>query len=116
MRSRLTQYMPPQKALAAQKIIGFYAEKGIGCTVAAEELSLLVTLSAGGRTHKFRYPVREPSDARHCKALNRALEKELSKLMPAAAPAAKKKPPRIKAGQPQPRTVIIPFPVIREKR
>lgn len=75
----------------ARKIIDFYAEKGVGCSVVDEHLSLLVTLTAAGRTHEFRYGNRAFADMRHCKKFYAVLERELVKLKayaPEAAPEA----------------------------
>jgi len=64
----------------AQKIIDFYTDKGIDCSVVDEHLSLLVTLSANGRTHEFRYGRRAFAGAHSWKKFYRTLDREFSNL------------------------------------
>lgn len=81
-----------ENTVFAQKIIDFYAEKGVECSVVDEHLSLLVTLSADGRTHEFRYGNRAFAGINHWKKFYQVLEREWSELKaaaPEAAPAAK---------------------------
>lgn len=68
----------------AQKIIDFYTEKGVECSVVDEHLSLLVTLSADGRTHEFRYGSRAFAGNHHGKKFYQVLEREWSSLKAAA--------------------------------
>lgn len=81
-----------ENTVFAQKIIDFYTEKGVDCSVVDEHLSLLVTLSAEGRTHEFRYGNRAFAGNRHVKKFYLVLEREWSNLKsasPETAPAAK---------------------------
>jgi len=81
-----------ENTVFAQKIIDFYTEKGVECSVVDEHLSLLVTLSADGRTHEFRYGNRAFAGINHWKKFYLVLEKEWSNLKAAApesAPPAK---------------------------
>lgn len=64
----------------ARKIIDFYADRGIECTVVDEHLSLLVTLSAAGETHEFTYGNRAFAGATNWKKFYQVLERELSNL------------------------------------
>lgn len=64
----------------ARKIIDFYADRGIECSVVDEHLSLLVTLSAGGETHEFSYGNRAFAGATNWKKFYQVLERELSNL------------------------------------
>ena len=64
----------------AHKIIDFYADRGIECSVVDEHLSLLVTLSAAGETHEFRYGNRAFAGATNWKRFYQVLERELSNL------------------------------------
>jgi len=64
----------------ARRIIDFYADRGIECTVVDEHLSLLVTLSASGGTHEFRYGNRAFAGAVNWKKFYHVLERELSGL------------------------------------
>lgn len=84
-----------ENTVFAQKIIDFYTEKGVDCSVVDEHLSLLVTLAADGRTHEFRYGNRAFGGSRHSKKFYLVLEKEWSNLKAAApesAPAVKYHP------------------------
>lgn len=81
-----------ENTVFAQKIIDFYTEKGVECSVVDEHLSLLVTLSADGRTHEFRYGNRAFAASHHPKKFYQVLDRELSNLKadaPESAPAAK---------------------------
>ncbi|MDO8803843.1 MAG: hypothetical protein Q7R35_05395 [Elusimicrobiota bacterium] len=79
-----------ENTVFAQKIIDFYAEKGVECSVVDEHLSLLVTLSADGKNHEFRYGNRAFAGSSHWKKFYLVLEREWSNLKAAAAaPAAK---------------------------
>ncbi|OIO02493.1 MAG: hypothetical protein COX65_06105 [Elusimicrobia bacterium CG_4_10_14_0_2_um_filter_56_8] len=87
-----------EKTLFAQKIIDFYTDKGVECSVVDEHLSLLVTLSAEGKTHEFRYGNRAFAK-NHCgKKFYMVLEKEWSNLKgtPAAAAPSEKNQLRLK--------------------
>jgi len=64
----------------AHKIIDFYADRGIECSVVDEHLSLLVTLSASGETHEFRYGNRAFAGTTNWKKFYQVLERELSSL------------------------------------
>lgn len=81
-----------ENTVFAQKIINFYADKGVECSVVDEHLSLLVTLAVAGRTHEFRYGNRAFAGMHHCKKFYMVLEREWSRLKaaaPEAEPAAK---------------------------
>lgn len=80
-----------ENTVFAQKIIDFYTEKGVECSVVDEHLSLLVTLSADGRAHEFRYGNRAFAGNHHAKKFYLVLEREWSNLkaaVPESAPAA----------------------------
>lgn len=62
----------------AQKIMDFYADRGIECSVVDEHLSLLVTLTAGEETHEFRYGNRAFAGATNWRKFYQVLERELS--------------------------------------
>lgn len=64
----------------AQKIIDFYADKGVECSVVDEHLSLMVTLCAEGKTHEFRYGSRAFGGTHHFKKFYQVLEQEWTKL------------------------------------
>lgn len=64
----------------ARKIIDFYTDRGIECSVVDEHLSLLVTLSAAGETHEFSYGNRAFAGATNWKKFYQVLERELSNL------------------------------------
>ena len=64
----------------ARKIINFYADRGVECSVVDEHLSLLVTLSAAGETHEFRYGNRAFAGTNNWKRFYQVLERELSSL------------------------------------
>lgn len=84
-----------ENTVFAQKIMDFYADKGVECSVVDEHLSLLVTLSSEGRTHEFRYGNRAFGGRRHTKKFYQVLEREWSKLMeaaPGSGPAPKNRP------------------------
>ncbi|HBA60244.1 MAG TPA: hypothetical protein DCZ92_05415 [Elusimicrobia bacterium] len=70
----------------AQKIIEFYSDKNVECTVVDEHLSLLVTLAESGRTHEFRYGNRAFGKHTCWKKFYRVLEREWQTLETAAAP------------------------------
>lgn len=81
-----------ENTVFAQKIIDFYTEKGVECSVVDEHLSLLVTLSLDGKIHEFRYGSRAFAGNHHCKKFYQVLEREWSNLKAAVsepAPAAK---------------------------
>ncbi len=81
-----------ENTVFAQKIIDFYTEKGVDCSVVDEHLSLLVTLSADGRTHEFRYGSRAFAGNPHSRKFRLVLERELAELKNSAqepAPDAK---------------------------
>lgn len=77
-----------ENTVFAQKIIDFYTEKGVDCSVVDEHLSLLVTLSADGRTHEFRYGNRAFAGNHHSKKFYLVLEKEWSNLKASAPESA----------------------------
>jgi len=79
----------------AQKIIDFYTDKGVECSVVDEHLSLLVTLSLDGTSHEFRYGGRAFAENHHSKKFRLVLERELAKLRSASsAPAEDRGRPR----------------------
>lgn len=63
----------------ARRIIDFYADRGIDCSVVDEHLSLLITLSAAGETHEFRHGNRSFAGATSWKKFYQ-LEREPSSL------------------------------------
>lgn len=74
-----------ENTVFAQKIMDYYAERGVDCSVVDEHLSLLVTLSAGDETHEFRYGNRAFAGGHLGRKFYRMLEKELARLQSAAA-------------------------------
>ena len=78
-----------ENTVFARKIIDFYTEKGVDCSVVDEHLSLLVTLSSDGREHEFRYGGRAFGGHHNQKKFCMVLDRELAKLKAEAAPAAK---------------------------
>jgi len=78
-----------ENTVFAQKIMDYYAERGVDCSVVDEHLSLLVTLSAGDETHEFRYGNRAFAGGHQGRKFYRILEKELSRLQSAAADAGR---------------------------
>jgi hypothetical protein len=78
-----------ENTVFAQKIIDFYTEKGVECSVVDEHLSLLITLSADGGSHEFRYGNRAFGGIHHTKKFYLVLEKEWERLKAAAAPSGK---------------------------
>jgi len=79
-----------ENTVFAQKIIDFYTEKGVECSVVDEHLSLLVTLSEEGKSHEFRYGNRAFAGIHNIKKFYLVLEKELAKLKAAAASPSEK--------------------------
>jgi len=77
-----------ENTVFAQKIIDFYTDKGVECSVVDEHLSLLVTLSADGKTHEFRYGSRAFAGSHHCRKFYLVLEREWSNLKAAAPETA----------------------------
>lgn len=80
-----------ENTVFAQKIINYYAEKGIGCSIVDEHLSLLVTISAEGEIHEFRYGNRAFAGMHNSRKFYLVLERELAELkslVSAAEPAA----------------------------
>lgn len=69
-----------ENTIFAQKILDYYTEKGVDCSIVDEHATLLVTLSAEGRTHEFRYGSRAFAGIHHHRKFCAALEKELSRL------------------------------------
>lgn len=74
-----------EKTMFARKIIDFYADRGIECSVVDEHLSLLVTLSAAGELHEFRYGNRAFAGGNNWKRFYQTLERELSSLRAGAS-------------------------------
>lgn len=64
----------------ARKIIDFYADRGLDCTVVDERSSLLVTLAGRDRTHKFRCGGRAFAGRISWKKFYAGLESEYSKM------------------------------------
>lgn len=75
-----------ENTVFAQKIIDYYQQRGIECTVVDEHLSLRIALCGEGETHEFCYGKRAFAGTRLGRKFYRMLESELSKLK-AAAPA-----------------------------
>ena len=70
----------PENTVFARKIIEFYSDRDIECSVVDEHLSLLVTLSDAGETHEFRYGNRAFAGATNWRRFYQVLERELSNL------------------------------------
>lgn len=75
-----------EKTVFARKILEYYGDRGLACTVVDEHLSLLVTLCGEGETHEFRCGRRAFAGSQFGRKFYRMLEGELSKLK-AASPA-----------------------------
>lgn len=78
-----------ENTVFARKIIDFYTEKGVDCSVVDEHLSLLVTLSSDGREHEFRYGSRAFGGHHNHKKFCLVLDRELARLKAEADPAVK---------------------------
>ncbi len=81
-----------ENTVFAQKIIDFYTDKGVECSVVDEHSTLLVTLSADGGSHDFRYGKRAFAGIHNLKKFYLVLEREWEKLKEDAsepAPAAR---------------------------
>ena len=81
-----------ENTVFAQRIIDYYTDKGVECSVVDEHSTLLVTLAADGNTHEFRYGKRAFAGAHNWKKFYLVLEREWSNLKeaaPSAAPAAR---------------------------
>ena len=72
--------MLKENTIFARRIMDFYAEKGVDCSVADEHMSLVVTLSCGGHEHEFRYGKRAFAGIRHAREFYMTLEREFCKL------------------------------------
>ena len=79
-----------ENTVFAHKIVDFYAEKGVECSVVDEHLSLLITLYSDGREHEFRYGKRAFAELNHSRKFYRTLEREFSRLRTAPAPAGRR--------------------------
>ncbi len=77
-----------ENTVFARKIIDFYTEKDVDCSVVDEHLSLLVTLSLDGKEHEFRYGSRAFGGHHNHKKFCLVLDRELEKLKAEAAPDA----------------------------
>ncbi len=78
--------MPREGTTFARRIIDFYTDKGIECSVVDEHLSLLVTLSADGRSHEFRYGRRAFAGTHNWKKFYLTLDRESARLRAEPAP------------------------------
>lgn len=76
-----------ENTVFAQKIIDYYSERGVDCTVVDEHLSLLVTLCAEGENHEFRCGRRAFAGCHPGRKFYRMLESELSALRAAVSAA-----------------------------
>jgi hypothetical protein len=72
----------------AQKILDFYAVKGVDCLVVHERQTLLITLAVEGRTREFRYGKRAFPGLQQPRKFYAALEREFCNLWTAPEPAA----------------------------
>ena len=70
----------------AHRIIDFYADKGIDCSVVDEHLSLLVTLASDGKSHEFRYGRRAFANTHNWKKVYQTLDRESARLRSAPVP------------------------------
>jgi len=70
----------------AQKIIGFYADKNIDCSVVSEKSCFLVILRALDRKHEFRCKNKLPGKMRGWKALCDLMAREYEKFHAQPAP------------------------------
>lgn len=72
--------MLKENTVFAQRIIDFYAAKGVDCSIVDEHMSLLVTLTLNGVTHEFRYGKRAFAGIRHAREFYMTLEREFCRL------------------------------------
>ena len=77
-----------ENTVFAHKIIDFYTDKGIECSVVDEHSTLLVTLTAEDKTHEFRYGSRAFAGIHYFKKFCAVLEKEWGKLKSSAPEAS----------------------------
>lgn len=80
-----------ENTVFAKKILQYYGERGLACTVVDEHLSLLVTLCEEGETHEFRCGRRAFGGGQFGRKFYRMLEGELSKLRVASPPERQEK-------------------------
>lgn len=76
-----------ENTVFAQRILDFYAVKGVDCSVVDERQTLLITLSAEGRTREFRYGKRAFAGLQHSRKLYATLEREFCNLWTLPEPA-----------------------------
>lgn len=72
--------MAREGAAVAGRIMGFFGDRGVDCSVVDEHKSLLVTLYADGRCREFRWGLRPPPGGSCWKRLSRLLEWEYNRL------------------------------------
>ncbi len=77
-----------ENTVFAQRILDFYAMKGVGCSVVDERQTLLVTLSVEGRNREFRYGKRPFAGLQQSRKFYAELEREFCNLWTAPEPAA----------------------------
>ena len=76
-----------ENTVFAQKILDFYAMKGVDCSVVDERQTLLVSLATEGRTREFRYGKRAFAGLHHSRKFYATLEREFCNLWTAPEPA-----------------------------
>lgn len=78
-----------EKTAFAMRIIEYYAEKGVECTIVDEHLSMLVAISSEGEIHEFRYGNRAFAGIHNYRKFCLVLERELSNLTALISEAAR---------------------------
>ena len=78
-----------ENTVFTQKVLDFYAIKGVDCLVVDERQTLLITLSVEGRTREFRCGKRAGAGLHHSRKFYAALEREFCNLWTAPEPAAR---------------------------
>lgn len=79
--------MLSKENMLAQKIIAFYADKNVDCSVVSDKSNFLVTLRSWDRTHKFTCANRLPGITPGWTALDKMLDLEFERFQAQPAPA-----------------------------
>lgn len=75
--------------ILARKIIEFYADKNVDCSVVSEKNKFLIILRSWDRSHEFRCKSRLPARKPGWTALDKMLDLEFAKFLALPAPAAR---------------------------
>lgn len=82
--------MPRNKTAFARKIIDFFTERDIDCTIVDDHQKYRITISVDGKTREFSYGSRDFSRFQNPRTFYMALESELAQLRAAPAEPAKR--------------------------